>query len=88
MFKIDIRCKVFSIQISYNAELPNHNESRMACLKYSNLQFRIIFNHNKNMAKEYKKIRHFTVNQHKNIGKNYSQKANFEHTFHHAKEKK
>jgi hypothetical protein len=37
----------------------------MACLKYSNLQFIIIFNHNKNLAKEYKKIRHFTVNQQK-----------------------
>lgn len=87
MFKIDTRCKVFFIQISYNDELPNHKFTKISCLSYPSL-LQIFFNHNKNMAKEYKKIRHFTVNQYKNIGKNHSCKPNFQHTFQHAGEKK
>ena len=60
----------------------------MACLKSINLQFKIVFNHNKNLAKQHKKIKHFTVKQHKNIGKYYNRKPNFQRAFPHATDEK
>ena len=60
----------------------------MVYLKSINIQFRIVFNHNKNMAKQHKKIKHFMVNQHKNIGKNHNRKPNFQRAFPHATEEK
>ncbi|WP_230145150.1 hypothetical protein [Pedobacter sp. Bi36] len=49
----------------------------MACLKSINIQFRMVFNHNKNLAKQHKNIKHFIANQHKNNGKNYNQNLIF-----------